>query len=666
MKHVRKITPAILWLAILSGVLPTARATDPYPGFVTLNFANTSTYADTDIYFLFSSNLSHVSGNVTYGNFSGTVVGGTTASGSYAPADLSGTVSAGGQYWGQGNLYSGTNPAYTDRYVGYTLDQLKAGGVQLAYADSTTVYMSVGAPMFLTGSNSISTFGTPTLTTSSDPNWGVRWQPFEISRTSTFISGTTYNGGAGDQANLTAINAYAVPLQMKSYSSGTMQQTVRTVAPNLAGDSLKDSLHALAASNTANSSNWSFSGSYPAWQVTGSSGEFLRQVGPSTGATGILMQTPVGNGTVTTGTFFSNQTLAPTYTGAPSSNGPYPTFASYVQYVGTANSGSSYLTPMSFANAANVPGGGATTSWAYSATASVVPFSGANVSGTWINRMNPSGNGAISGNTTNTGELLLSGTGYAVQITGSIYATGSAGGTSVAGPGTWVGSFIITLPPDQTPMNGGGSANIGYSQAASLYGSVFTPAGNYFSYNDLTGSNPNLTGNYLRFTDLPYDYAIWSQIGHDIGVGYNLGLVGSTTEIPGYASGTSLNDMGSDGWTKFKSLYTSGTYTGSAMPVYEQAWGGTATGFYNQWSKVIFDNTNLVYGNPYSDFTQPVQIGVNVADQGATTQGAIIDTIDITVLPDVVPEAMTWSLLVVAGGIFWAARRRKTRSSKDA
>ncbi|GAB4166759.1 MAG: hypothetical protein Fur0032_04380 [Terrimicrobiaceae bacterium] len=675
-------------LALFGPTVNSLLADTTIPPYLNLSFTNSSTFADSDIYFLFSTGQSHVSGNTTFGNISGTVLG----TGTYGPGALSATFNAGGQYWSQGYTYSGTNAAYTGRFVGYTLEQLK-GGIQLDYADSTTVYVSLGAPMFLSGSNSISTFGTPSLTTDADPNWGVRWQPFEITRTSTFVSGSATNGIPGDQANLTAINAYAVPLQMKtfsggtfaagtlgggtwsnpSYTGGTAQATLRTVGPGLTGTSLSQSLVGLTNSNTQNSSNWSFSNSYPNWYVssgTGGTGDFLRIVGPSSGATGILASSTLGPGTTGMvpmangfgGTFFTNETGTVVNNGAPSSNGPYPTFGNYVQYVGTANSGSSYQTPLSSVFA--VAG---TTGWAYSGVASVVPFNGATVSGTWINRNNPAGNGLVSGS--NTGSMALSGTGYAIQISGSIYATAgydSVTGTTAA-PGTWVGSFVITLPPDQLATNNGTASNTGYNQTFSLYGSAFSPAGNYFEYTNLTSgtSLDFLNGTYLSYKDLPYDFAIWSQIAHDLSVGYNLGFIGSTGTIAGYGSGTTLNDMGIQGWTEAKLLLQSGTAPdGFTIPAYRGAWGGSATGFYNQYSELIYEDSETIYGNAYSDFAQLVQAGVNIsgAEVPLATRGEAITYMNIEILPDVIPEAATWVMVVLAGASFWFFRRKESQS----
>lgn len=650
-----------------------SQAQTTIPQFLQLNFKNSSTYADSDIYFLFSTGITHTatSGNVTstYANISGTIL----ASGSFVAQELSGTLSAGGQYWTQGNIYSGTSSAFTGRYVGYTLEQLK-GGIELAYADSVTAYVSLGTPMFLTGTagqGSIETFGTPSLTALNDPNAAVRWQPFEITRTSTYVSGSSTNGLQGDQANVTAINAYAVPIQMQSFSGtsgmGTPLQTVRTVGPGLGGNSLQNSLVNLANANTGNSSNWgAISATFPNWQVTGSmsgtgpvlapNGAFLRQVGPSSGATGILATATLGPGStglvplpggIGGGTYFTNNTGTVINNAAASSNGPYPTFQNYVAYVATGNSGTAFQTPLAYQNI----GSGTNVSWQYSGTATAVAFGGTSISSTWLNR-----NGlAFSGS--NTGSISLSGTGYAIQISGSIFSNGSASGTSMANttPGSWVGSFVLTIPPDQTAANGGGSDTIGYNQTFSLYGSTLNVAGNYIEFTDLTGTASGLTGTYLRFSDLPYDPAVWSQVAHDLGVGYALGLIGSSAEIPGYATGTSLNDMGSAGWTAFKAIYTSGTYTGSAMPAYEAAWGGTHTGFYNQWSQVIYDNSQTVYGNPYSDFVQPVLLNVNNAP--VTSQA--IGSITIEILPDVIPEATTWTLLVAGGVAIYFVRRRK-------
>ncbi len=635
-----------------------AHADTTIPEYLRLNFANSSTYADSDIYFIFSTAKSNVSSATTFANFSGNIL----ATGTYSAATLSGTATGGGQFWSEGNLYSGTNAAYTGRYVGYSLAELK-GGIDLAYADSTTIYVSLGAPMFLTGTNSIATNGTPSYSNTADPNWGVRWQPFEITRTSTFINTSgTQNGTRGDLGNLTAINSYAVPMRISNFtaSSTTPLQTVTSVDSG-AGNDMRDALKALAVSNTAN--NGSGYGGLPAdWYITNTAtGEFVRQIAPSSGVTGIFASA-TSNGQTGTGymlvpmtnavggTFFTNNTGTVPNNAAQTVVGPYPTFAPYVQYTATANGGNSYQTPLAASFLAN-----GTANWEFSATASAVAYSGGTYTSTWQNRLGV--NGAVSGS--NSGSFALTGTGYAIQVSGSIYATGGPAALSNgAQGGQWVGTFMLTLPPDQLISNGGAAtaAEESYNQAFSIYGSSLAPANNVFEFTDLTGNYSNLSGTYFRFNDLPYDEAIWSQVVHDLSVGYNLGLIASTATIAGYGSGTTLNDMGSPGWTDFKNIFTSGTYTGTGvLPVYNLAWGGSDTGYYNQWSATIEGQSDSIYGNPYSDYAQPVGINVN----SAPVTGDAIATWNIEILPDVIPEVSTWALVLLGFASVWLVRRRK-------
>lgn len=105
--------------------------------------------------------------------------------------------------------------AFTATYSGgamsarksYSLAEL-SGGVTLNHLWGGLVYVSIGSP--LTNSRP----DDPSPVNPNDSDYLTRWDKFEL----------TYNGNAGDVADLTSINTFAVPMQLATYSNGTLQQ----------------------------------------------------------------------------------------------------------------------------------------------------------------------------------------------------------------------------------------------------------------------------------------------------------------------------------------------------------------------------------------------------------------------------------------------------------
>jgi hypothetical protein len=99
----------------------------------------------------------------------------------------------------------------------------------------------------------------------------------------------------------------------------------------------------------------------------------------------------------------------------------------------------------------------------------------------------------------------------------------------------------------------------------------------------------------------------WMQ---NLFVGYNFGLVGNTqtvSNLPGGHSliGVTLNDMGSEGWAELKALIRVGTIATSDVPFFTLK-DAQQRPLYNQWAKIVFDNSETVYGTQYSDMFQPL------------------------------------------------------------
>lgn len=99
----------------------------------------------------------------------------------------------------------------------------------------------------------------------------------------------------------------------------------------------------------------------------------------------------------------------------------------------------------------------------------------------------------------------------------------------------------------------------------------------------------------------------WMQ---NLFVGYNFGLVGNTqtvSNLPGGHPliGVTLNDMGSAGWAELKSLIDVGTISTADVPFFTLT-DAQQHPLYNQWAKIVFENSQTVYGTQYSDMFQPL------------------------------------------------------------
>jgi hypothetical protein len=89
----------------------------------------------------------------------------------------------------------------------YSLAEL-SGGVSLSHLWGGVVYVSIGAPLTAGRTDD------PSPVNPNDSDYFTRWDKFEL----------TYNGNSGDVADLTSINTFAVPIQLATYSNGTLQQ----------------------------------------------------------------------------------------------------------------------------------------------------------------------------------------------------------------------------------------------------------------------------------------------------------------------------------------------------------------------------------------------------------------------------------------------------------
>ena len=462
----------------------------------------------------------------------------------------------------------------------YSLAQL-ADGVDVTSATSVRMYITLGQPLATgigstTPGSGVLTFGLPSsLGGTADPNWNTRWDFAEV----------TYNGNPGDSGDIQSINQYGIPLQIQSFTSGstTPVQTVKTI-DNDGDSSVVSQLEALATQNEANALNAAKIPGVPAnWSITGPSG-FLRIAAPASG--------PVA-------------TTAP----SPSVIGPYPSFNTYADYVGTNNS----TTPLT--GTVGVPGNKFIT---YTFTAGAAPQDG----------------------------------NYAIVLTGTVSETGTTNSHT----------FKIVLPPDSNV----GTATANYSLSNAIYGAAYIDNPDVQYYID--GGSVTKAAFLAAMGNSSADdgTTAMNQVFHDLASGYNFGLIGNNQKIKlPDGSDLSLNDMGSAGWREIQAMLTNGQISLSDLDLFSLT-DSSGDKLYNQWAAILYGSSPSTYGFAYSDFLQPVAINSDEFDNKP------INSWTVTVMPDSlddeqsIPEPGTWSLisfgLLILG---WQLRGHVSRTRRQ-
>lgn len=603
-----------------------------------INFFNSSTYSSDNVWLTFLTAYDQ---------------GGTTQTGNNP--GIAGTFANGGgtldMLWSGNNTVSGTlynNGGLAYSSVSYTLNQIMnpgtgpGTGVQVDYMYSGRIFVSLGNPMAVTGTNGIFNFGTPSPNNPSDPNFGTRWDIIEIAR----------DGNPADQGDLSAINAYGIPMQLQTYGTnvnGGASTQLQTRYTTVNAPALSAALINLANSNTANNpapynagASGTLQNNYVA--VMNNNGGTVRIVSPDEGAAAAASSTVGVSGTI----------YSPNTASGNATIGSGPTFGDYVQHVHS----NGVLTNISGQYANNGTGAAGGT-WTFTGVADAVALGTLGTS----SQLNIT-NGTVSATWTNASGATVSGV-AAVDTTAA--AIRWSGGIANAA-GNSLGIATVYIPPDSNV----GGTNANYLQSASIYHAAWDNYGVIFQWTPVTGTVSGTTTfgptqtylNYNDFISAANGTAasdnlgnVFSQVAHDLFAGYNYGLVGSTVaDVTN--GGTSYNDIGSEGWTAWENLIKSGTYTGSLPLLYDQLQpGGT---YYNQWAKLVYEyggGTEASYGFPYSDYLEDPLIQTAEYLNGSGTYD--VNILNITILPDsfVIPEPSTIALLLLGGGAFLLFRR---------
>lgn len=577
-----------------------------------LTFSNSSAYTNDDIWITFETAFG--TGNTAGIN--------ATVDGTALDFIYSGTY----QYLQSGTLTTSSQTAYWSQSMNLT--QLSAGsGLNFTSGTSVRAYVSYGSALTFSGSGvdgGLLSFGSPSYVNTSDPNYGKRWDVFEL----------TVTPAPGDQGDITAINGMAIPMRMTSSISGTAIQSVQTTT-NF--NQLKTTLSAYQTANAANNVS-----NLPT--IASNSGTFTRIVGINNGAQAGATVTGTGANTV-----YSSGT-----SGGGATIGANADFGAYVDHIQSGT----ISTPLKFDTAAVISG----TNFGFSATLSAETWnSGATYSSTW----NSAAGYTVSGTL---GTITTSGTGAALKVVGNFIANN-----------TTTGQFSVIVPPD---VKTGTAATSNYLQSATIYaGTALANFGLIYTYSSGTAGTPMTFYNANDFVyavgldNAGQGTALIQQVFHDLAAGLNFGLVGSTVIDP--LSGLSFNNEGSEYWTMWETLKNGGTVittTGTwnlngapgtmnpgEMPFYADA-QGSANGFYNQWAALIYNSSTSAYGNPYSDYLQEVDVNL-LASPGQT--GYNITDVNVTFLPDgsAVPEPTSIAFLALGAGLGLVVYLRKRRTS---
>lgn len=422
-----------------------------------------------------------------------------------------------------------------------------AGGVSITACPSTRIYVSLGKKLddqaaAATPNNPFSYFGSPSPTDPNDPNWNTRWDFFETTLSTP--------RSVEDYGDISAINQFAIPLKVELFDSATEQTPENLLqSAQSATDTggMARQLRALAGPNLANN-NSSLAGR---WYFDTPRGTATPE-NPHPN-TFLRMVGPASGGT------------------SPEWIGPFPSMNDYATFV---------------ANAPGTPKSATLTDT--TSVASTVQQEYQMTTTAWF-----------------TGDVLSG-----IKVSGTITTWTWDSGTS-----TWIDP---TTDPRTYEMRIALDTDVGlptanYPLSNAFYGSAWqnNDGVTFLTIEDST-ETPLTQAEFLTAVSSNSTMALqtvnqWMQ---NLFVGYNFGLVGNEQTVSNLPAGNaligvSLNDMGSAGWAELKSLIGDGTIATSDVPFFTLK-DAQQRPLYNQWAKIVFENSETVYGTQYSDMFQPL------------------------------------------------------------
>ena len=483
--------------------------------------------------------------------------------------------------------------------------------------------MSGGRMWFTYGASSwafTSAGYTPPFATFNDVNFPTRYDKIEASIT----------GSVDDNLNMTALDGFSIPFTVKGYASSSPSTTTQTLNGSL-GKTLYTALGAIAANTKTAAVPITPTNALPALQsITGNSPYIVinsnsQGTTPPPSPYAGYTYSPIGS----SGSFvrvIGNDNIMAPYGGDPvaAANGnAVPTNYNWMSY-------NNYVKRMD--GRATSPYTGATT--IAGSFAGVKPFTTALTS-----PASYSLTATFSATETRTVTYPQSGGNpVIIAFTGFVTLTG----TSTIASGQFAGTYnvVIKIPygglPEYYSVQSGNYHNSFMLDPTGVVGSN----ANYLYKFYLQGQpDPGFSQTDL-FVGGPQNNVL-TQAEGDLFAGMNVGTVGSNKTLPNnitingnlYIAGTPVGTFNSQDWFSLGStlLASSGSGSGSVYDYYFSCLQNSSE-YYNKYAETLYPLTDA-YGFAYSDRIQGGQVAISWNATGAA--GTPIDTIEITILPDV-------------------------------
>ncbi|PAW86766.1 MAG: hypothetical protein B9S26_15200 [Opitutia bacterium Tous-C4FEB] len=466
-------------------------------------------------------------------------------------------------------------------------------------------YTQGGGRLWFTEGSSGFTFNnpgyTPALETFSDINFTKRYDKIEASIT----------GSTDDNIDMTMLDGFSIPFTVTGYKSTNPAVPTQTLKGSTT-DKILSALGAVAANPSAPAP----AGGYPA--VTSYS-PYLVINSNSVNAN----DTPVGSSGSFVRVIANDQAVSPQNGADPvvqANGGQIPANYLYKGYAG-------YLSKMD---------GTAATGTFSGVTTVKGQFAGLGTKATDDAERKQNYNLTATFSATETMTMTNS-QGVSTNYTGVMTLTGTT--TLLEGPNSGTETHVVIKTPYAAMLAPTGivGANAGYM---------------YSKDNGVTWSYTGVAG--------PQDN-VFTWLNGDVLAGMNVGTIGSDKLFSGTINGTLYTNV-KIGEIATQDMFALGQVMAAANPgtsVYDYYFSylqGTSD-FYNDYAAALYKLTDA-YGFAYSDRIQGGQVSIS----WDATQADALDTIVITILPDVVPEPGTMSLVLLAGGA-WALKRRSRRQT---
>jgi hypothetical protein len=556
------------WLIILLGAGPAVAQGLPN-GTIEIRFFNSTSRPDSEVIILPSaganSSLTNLDGTYVYWDKnSNSTLNGASANTTLALTSLAFTPASGGK----GAYYS----AYTTNFN---------NAAWLIGLNTPSLTFNASAP-------------SPNNPTS---NWGgYTYQPFEL----------TIDGNVADVGDITYINQFGLPMQMRSFTDGSP-----TASPTFVtgfqgnGTQVQSAFQTMAARMQA-----SFPDAFvPSVGGANNPSGLALISAPNSSTPGSLISIAGGNQSFAPMTDYFNKVKA-----SQTNNGSVTRIKDFINLTQNSETYSYYydftLDTLDVNNTLKLTG-----------NVTVVPGTG--------------GNASAAGNYT----------GLAITI-------GSDGGNATS---LWASSFVYLAP---TPGNRVGSPTPWPD---------FALTGNWSTIAISTGYNGTMDS--LAFGGDDFSLDVIGRIMGDLAAGFAFGFVDSDVLNPNYLGGNvTYGSSPSGSWWGGNEFPAGGNNTFMYGDVQPDLSSGNNT-FYSEYGGILFDATPLAYGHPIADRMQ-YYADIQIPVYGYLVNGTetvYIQAVEVEFWDgiDAIPEPSVTVLVVMGGAAAMVRRRRRVAEKGD-